>query len=327
MGSSIVALGIAEKASQWKSPRDIRCAFIEQKPDYLKKLEANVKPFQDRGVHALLLGGEVREQLPKAWGEVGTSPVLTLLDPFGVSMPRDMMTGTLLAHSKAPSEVLLNINVEAVSRHGGYLQRGEGGTPEIKPGLASQGVEKADLFLGGIWWRSRFLDERDGTGSAALAAAAVVDDYRAAIEKETGTLSISVPIRRRANRQPLFLLTLFYRHDAAGYKFADAAARASRKWRDAYRRQDLDDFFEKHDEQEMLPIMGDVIREDRASRAADAECDLEGQRRHRPRKRPRAAHWRRAGAGGPQRRVDLRRHVVLGRRASTTAPRKCCGFR
>jgi len=95
-GSPIVALGIAERASQWKSPRDMRCAVIEQKPDYLKKLQANVKPFQDRGDHALLLGGEVQEQIPKAWGEVGTSPVLTLLDPFGVSMPRDMMTGTLL---------------------------------------------------------------------------------------------------------------------------------------------------------------------------------------------------------------------------------------
>ncbi|ABL79462.1 MULTISPECIES: three-Cys-motif partner protein TcmP [unclassified Nocardioides] len=274
-GSPIVALEIAEKAAQWKSPRNIRCAFIEQKPNYLKKLRSNVKPFQERGCHALVLGGEVQEQLPKAWEEVGTSPVLTLLDPFGVSMARGMMTGTLLGRSKPPSEVLLNINVEAVSRHGGYLQRGAGGTPEIKPGLSSQGVEKADLFFGGKWWRARFLDARDETSSAALAAAAVVDEYRAAIAKETGTLSISVPIRRRANRAPLFLLTLFYRHDAAGYKFADAAARASRKWRDAYRRQDLDDFFEKHDEQEMLPIMGDIIREDSASRSAAAERDLE----------------------------------------------------
>lgn len=36
-GSPIVALEIAEKAAQWKSPRDIRCAFIERKPNYLKQ--------------------------------------------------------------------------------------------------------------------------------------------------------------------------------------------------------------------------------------------------------------------------------------------------
>lgn len=51
-GSPIVALEIAEKAAQWKSPRNIRCAFIEQKPNYLKQLRLNVKPFQDRGCHA-----------------------------------------------------------------------------------------------------------------------------------------------------------------------------------------------------------------------------------------------------------------------------------
>lgn len=275
VGSPMVALEIAEKAAQWKSPRDIRCAFIEQKGSYLKKLEANVRPFRDRGRHVLLLGGEVQEQLPRAWEEVGTSPVLTLLDPFGVSMARDTMTSTLLVRATPPSEVLLNINVEAVARHGGYLQLGASGAAELKPGLSGQGVQKADLFFGGEWWRGRFLAARDETSSAALAAAAVVDQYRAAITKDTGASSISVPIRRRAGQTPLFLLTLFYRHDAAGYKFADAAARASRKWRDAYRRQDLDDFFKTNDEQEMLPSMGDVIREDSESRAADAERELE----------------------------------------------------
>lgn len=275
-GSPIVALEIADKAAGRKSPRDIRCAFIEQKPDYLKKLQENVKPFQDRGRHALLLGGEVADQLPKAWEEVGSSPVLTLLDPFGVSMDRELMTGTLLARQDPPSEVLLNINLEAISRHGGFLQRGSDGKAEIKPELVSksQGVEKTDKFLGGAWWRDRFIDVREQTDSAAEAAAAVVEDYWAQVTKDTGALSISVPIRRRAKGAPLFLLTLFYRHDAAGYKFADAAARASKKWREAYRQQDLDDFFAKDDGQGMFPDMDNLIREDSAAKAEEAEAAL-----------------------------------------------------
>jgi three-Cys-motif partner protein len=275
-GSPIVALEIADKATTWKPARDVRCAFIEQKPEYLKKLQENVKPFQDRGRHAVLLGGEVAERLPKVWEEVGSSPVLTLLDPFGVSMERDMMISTLRGRQDPPSEVLLNINLEAVSRHGGFLQLGKTGGAEIKPHLVgqSQGVEKTDRFFGGEWWRDRFIEMREQTGSAADAAAAVIDAYRAAIQKETGALSISVPIRRRANGAPLFLLTLFYRHDAAGYKFADAAARASQRWREAYRQQDLDDFFAKDDRQDMLPIMGDIIREDSVAKANEAEAKL-----------------------------------------------------
>lgn len=276
-GSPIVALEIADKATTWSPSRDVRCAFIEQKPEYLTKLQENVKPFQDGGRHAVLLGGEVAEELPKAWEEVGASPVLTLLDPFGVSMDRDMMTTTLLGRQDPPSEVLLNINLEAVSRHGGFLELGASGKAAIKPHLVgqSQGVEKTDQFFGGEWWRDRFVEVRERTGSAADAAAAVIDDYRAAIKKATGASSISVPIRRRANGAPLFLLTLFYRHDAAGYKFADAAARASRKWREAYRRQDLDDFFASDDGQGMLPTMDEMIREGSESKAKDAEAQLE----------------------------------------------------
>jgi len=69
-------------------------------------------------------------------------------------MARDMMTGTLLGRATPPSEVLLNINVEAVARHGGYLQRGVGGAAEIKPGLAA---------AAGCWRQASSLDIRSVT--------------------------------------------------------------------------------------------------------------------------------------------------------------------
>ena len=39
----------------------------------------------------------------------------------------------------------------------------------------------------------------------------------------------------------MFHLTLFYRQGVAGYKFADAARRATRRWRDAFRAEELAD--------------------------------------------------------------------------------------
>ena len=78
------------------------------------------------------------------------------------------MTSVLLAeHRKAPSEVLVNINIEAISRHGGCLQWSTDREPELKPSVKhGEGIELSDAFFGGDWWRSKFLHARDGKGDA-----------------------------------------------------------------------------------------------------------------------------------------------------------------
>lgn len=273
-GSPVVALEIAESAQSWKSPVDVRCVFIEPKQKYFKKLQENIGSFQERGLRPLLFQGEVSEHLPEAWEHVGTNPALTLLDPFGVSMERNLLVDTLLNSSYKHSEVMLNINLVAISRHGGYLEAGPNGTSRVKAGLPPQGVEKTDRFLGGNWWRDTFLEERFRTGSASEASASVVMEYLKQVREETETYSLFVPIRRRPDHPPLFLLTLFYRHAAAGYKFADSAAKATQKWRDAYRRQDLEDFLDDGSGQEMFSLVADSIMESRERDAKKAEDDL-----------------------------------------------------
>lgn len=101
-------------------------------------------------------------------------------------------------------------------------------------------MERADKFFGGDWWRGEFLRARQEKQTAAAAAQHVVDEYRQKIKEETGYESMAIPVRRRPTARPIFHLTLFYRHPAAGYKFADAAARATRRWREAYRSMELE---------------------------------------------------------------------------------------
>ena len=233
-GSPLIAANLAR---EWgaRSTRDLRCVFIEADRHKATALRRNLEPFLRDGVDAVVLDGAVEEQLHPAWELVSDAPVITFLDPFGVAMPRYLMTNLLLAPGRSrPSEVLLNINVEAVSRLGGCLERREG---EIVPKRGQErSVEHVDEFLGDTWWRSQFYNARNGdAGTAAVAAASVAKAFRRRIEEATGCLSISIPIRRAPHHPDLFHLTLFFRHPYAGYKFADAASRATYRWRTAYR--------------------------------------------------------------------------------------------
>jgi len=243
-GSPIVALELARKQRGFASPRDIRCAFIEAKKTYFDELKQHVQPFKDDGLYVKVLHGSVAQHLPTVWACVGDNPVLTFIDPFGVSaVSKQQMADTLLAKNRqASSEVLVNINVEAISRHGGCLQWDAIGNPELKPTVKhDEGIELSDTFFGGDWWRRRFLEARDRSGDANSAAMEVVNDYRAIIKAETGASSLVVPIRRSPTGPMLFHFTLFYRHPAAAYKFVDAAAKGAEIWRTVFRQKDLEE--------------------------------------------------------------------------------------
>lgn len=262
-GSPIKALELARKQRDFTPRRDVRCVFIEARKAYFDELVRNVQPFRDDDLHVELFQGSVAERLSAAWAHVGDSPVLVFIDPFGVSaVSKQQMTGTLLAKGRrAPAEVLVNINIEAISRHGGCLQWGSGRQPELKPSVTHEdGIELSDTFFGGDWWRKRFLEARDRIGDANLAAMEVVDEYRAIIKAETEASSLVVPIRRSPTGPMLFQFTLFYRHPAAAYKFADAAAKGTEIWRDVFRQKDLEEALAR--EQRQPSLFGeDQVRE------------------------------------------------------------------
>ena len=56
----------------------------------------------------------------------------------------------------------------------------------------------------------------------------------------------------------LFQFTLFYRHPAAAYKFADAAAKGTATWRDVFRQRDLEEALAREEDQPSL-FGGDEI--------------------------------------------------------------------
>jgi three-Cys-motif partner protein len=237
-GSPLVAMRLA-RSLHFSGQRDLRCAFIESDHAYATELRNNLDPFGRAGLNPVVLEGSVEDELPRAWKLVSGAPVITFLDPFGVNtVPVGLMARLLARGRPTPSEVLLNINVEAVGRLGGCLEE-RGGVITPKPGL-EKSVDRVDRFFGNTSWRVHFYQVRNSPmATAASAAESVIARYRQDMARTTGYASMSVPIRRRPGNSPLFHLTLFYRQGVAGYKFADAARRATRKWRDVFRAEEL----------------------------------------------------------------------------------------
>jgi three-Cys-motif partner protein len=277
-GSPVIALDIADKVAGYPQPRDLRCCFIEGKASFYKSLAETVKPYQDRGREVHLYKGDVTHHFPDACARASGSPLLAFLDPFGVSMDRSTMVDAVCARGSLTTEVMLNINVEAVSRHGGYLQKGADGRAEVRSHLRAKtsGVEKTDRFLGGTWWRDRFVQARENLGGSATAAAdAVIADYIDQVGTQMSMRAIYVPIRRKPQDNPLFQFTLFYTHDSAGYAFADAASRASRKWREAYRQQDLQDRIARDSGDQMFDLFKDIATDDSEKQARESEGQID----------------------------------------------------
>lgn len=232
-GSPVIAMHAALKV-----PRsNLRCVFVEKLAANASRL-SEVISAEGNGVDIVgPLQGTLEERIDTVLKAIEGRPALIFLDPFGTALSADLLVDKILRRpGKASTEVLLNFNIEAVWRFGGFLNsaramNGVNGKPTL---------ETADRFLGGDWWHESFRTARkamDAQGeyrSAAEAAMEVAERYAQMISSRAGVHALSVPVRRERTTQPFFSLMLFHSHDAAKLPFIDAAARAHRNWRHAH---------------------------------------------------------------------------------------------
>ncbi|UUV28701.1 three-Cys-motif partner protein TcmP [Amycolatopsis roodepoortensis] len=277
-GSPLLAVRSATTIAQWS--RDLHCIFIERNPQYAENLRRVLNEEANAGLNFDVLKGDVQDQLNEALALVGKSPLLTFLDPFGTALPYEAMTEQLMGRdSDLKTEVLLNLNLEMVWRIGGLLT-GKESDPERTKSGSSATLERIDAFLGGDWWRETFTAARESKepGSAARAAHTVATEFCRRVLAATGFQSFSVPIRRRPHHPPLFLLILFYRHQAAPYQFNEAVSGANAEWREHFRQADLSEDLERRRNEEDPDLFGeDLIVTMSEQEANSIEAKLEDQ--------------------------------------------------
>lgn len=230
-GSPLIAIRTADTVKAWK--RTLHCVFVERKRTYADNLRAVLDHEAGPELSYEVLDGDVHRHVDHVLSVTDTSPLFAFLDPFGTALPYPDLEHKLLRRDSAlKTEVLLDFNVQMVSRIGGYLT-GEEEDEETTSSGRSATLARMDDFLGGAWWQDEFREARrsDDEGSAASAAIHVVEQFRRKVHNDTGFQSFAVPIRRRPHHHPLFVMLLFYRHPSAPYMFNESVSKANEDWR------------------------------------------------------------------------------------------------
>lgn len=229
-GSPLYALDIARKLAPQN--RSMHIHLVERDRAHAETLRRAVAA-QGRSASPIHLHhGAVEAQIDAILHQIAARPALFFLDPFGTALPYDVVASKLLLRPARSTEVLLNFSLSTVWRIGGIVRKGATASPAEQLTLL-----RGDHFLGGPWWQEVFAHARakaDASGEdspAATAASYVAREYMQRMTGDTNHRVISVPIRRTPSEGPIFILMLFYQHHAAPMLFADAAARAHKRWR------------------------------------------------------------------------------------------------
>jgi three-Cys-motif partner protein len=256
-GSPLLAVHTAATVEKFR--RELHCVFVERDPQHVVDLRDMLMREAPASMSYEVLEGDVSEHLQHVLDTAARSPLLAFLDPFGTGLPYADMAGRLLRSPRnPPTEVLLNFNLQAVWRIGGWLT---GEDTEAPRGGREPSLARIDAFLGDDWWRETFRaaharGHRE-TGVAVDAALEVMRAFCARITADTGYHAFTVPIRREPGHAPLFVMILFYRHRVAPFVFNEAASGANEDWRTFHYELELEQ--QRQQEQRAPDLFGGTL--------------------------------------------------------------------
>jgi three-Cys-motif partner protein len=196
------------------------CFFVEAEGDSAAELIQVVDEYVRQGVAATAHRGDVLEVLDDVVRAALGCPLFVSLDPCGLGIPYDRLTGLLRQERRAqwpPTEVLLNFSLEAVRRIAGHVGS-ELGFEATRARL--------DEALGGDWWRAEF---NDG-GVTEQAVETVVRRFVNQLAHDTGMHIVNVPVRRAPRQKPVYHLVFGTRAQHGLWAFADSTAQATEAW-------------------------------------------------------------------------------------------------
>ncbi|RPK79757.1 hypothetical protein EES47_29335 [Streptomyces sp. ADI98-12] len=194
------------------------CFFVEQQEQSFARLQEVVEGYRTSGVRASARRGGVDDVLDEVVGQAVGMPLFLFLDPCGLCLPMDRLSGVLAGKRQQkwpPTELLMNFSMMAVRRLGGHVKSAKGN---------ERARERFDEVCGGTWWREYFADGRPNPAEAVAA------EYTRRLEKRTGMFVHSVPVSHSPHVAPVYHLVFATRSQHGLWVFGDAAARARDAW-------------------------------------------------------------------------------------------------
>lgn len=219
---------VLQSAAQVSAFRTLDCYFVERKREDFKRLKVLVDEARAKGVSATALPGRVQKQLDYVLERADGVPLLAFLDPFGLGLCFDDLTGKIFGPARPraaggwnATEVLLNFSANAVRRIGGLLKA----TGERKNTAAT--LAAMDSACGGSWWREEFLDSKDNSEAVER----IAGGFTRRVCKTIGSGAWTVAVRNREHQQPVYHLVFFTRSTHGLWLFGEANSLAQEAWR------------------------------------------------------------------------------------------------
>lgn len=189
--------------------RTVHSIFSDKESDYVARLRALLV---EKGVDPdtyEVRQGTVEQHLDDVIARVGDAPLFVFLDPFGLTVPFDVVVKTLVGRRKngwsvtlqPKTELLMNFSYDAVRRIAGVLRS------DSQHLARDAQLATLDRSLGGDWWHQIALAEGAGWVHEILVgfATRVVGAAR-------GFGFITADVADSLTAQPIYELVLFTAH-------------------------------------------------------------------------------------------------------------------
>lgn len=219
---------VLQYAAELAPSRTLDCYFVERKREDYRRLKTLVEDARAKGVSAEALHGRVQKQVDYVLQRAEGAPLLAFLDPFGLGLSFDDLTGKIFGPQRPrgpggrnATEALLNFSANAVRRIGGLLKS----TTEHRNRAAT--LSAMDAACGGPWWRGEFLD----SGSNSEAVERIAQGFAVRVGKAIHSDAWTVAVRNRVHHQPVYHLVFFSRSDHGMWLFGEANSLAQAAWR------------------------------------------------------------------------------------------------
>lgn len=157
-----------ETARLLQNTRQLHGAFIESDPSHHAALTKMLSE-EDLAGEWIVKHGLAEEHLPDLVRDCGEGPLLAFLDPYGLTVPFDMLVSHVLDRPQAvagpvgttlrTTEVIMNFSVSAVRRSAGWATK-EDPADSSQASTISTMSDGLNRFLGGDWWEEIWLSER-----------------------------------------------------------------------------------------------------------------------------------------------------------------------
>jgi three-Cys-motif partner protein len=220
-GSSGSPQLMVETAQKLKGS-DVHCMFVEENPRHCERLEALLR---ELGEHdAEVFPGDVEEHLDFIVRASEGKSLLVFLDPFGLSIPFELLTRTVLRRSRygrqrqfQPTEVLLNFSLNGIYRSAGRLDSTAENAAAAKANATR--LRELDGFLGGAWWHAIWRSKAEDRVKQ------IFDHYLQQVGATgSGWKTLAVPVADRWDGAPVYYLVLFTQSEQGLWYFHNAVS-------------------------------------------------------------------------------------------------------